>query len=466
LANLIQTLLVFAVVLGVLVVVHELGHFIVAKLFGIRVDVFSVGFGKRLFGLKKGDTDYRVSLIPLGGYVKMAGENLDEEVTGAADEFMSKPKWQRFCVAVAGPAMNILTAVVILSGMKMFQQREPAYLNKPALIKAVDADSPAAAAGIQPGDLIVKIDGRENPTWRDVRDQVWLSADQNVPVSIKRGESVKNVVVYVASRIVDREKIGYNPGFLPEDAHLIVKDVTEGLPGALAGLRPGDEILAINGSRVERSLDGQEEVIRVIQSSNGQPVSLKVTREGETLELTGTPQMLDGAYRLGIMQELTGLEWITIKLGVGEAVKQGIDESWRILRLTKEALVQVLTGKRSARDTFQGPIGIARMSGQAAEQGAFSVLQLSALISLNLGVFNLFPIPVLDGGLIFMLLLEAVLGLFGRPLTLRIKEKMMQVGFVVLVLLMGFVIFNDISKSLPSSSNAPQQTQQPQEPGK
>src|SRR5690242_20702669 len=178
-------IVVFVIVLGAMIVIHEFGHFIVAKAFGIRVDVFSAGFGKRLFGIKRGDTDYRVSLIPLGGYVKMAGENLDEQRTGAPYEFMSKPKWQRFCVAVAGPAMNILTALAIPTVMVMIHHEMPAYLDKPALIKGVERDSPAAAAGLQAGDLIPKIDGVDNPTWQEPLDYIAVNPDQDVPLVVK-----------------------------------------------------------------------------------------------------------------------------------------------------------------------------------------------------------------------------------------------------------------------------------------
>src|SRR5215470_134271 len=165
LATLLYTILPFVIVLGAMVVIHEFGHFIVAKSFGIRVDVFSVGFGKRLWGFKKGDTDYRISLVPLGGYVKMAGENLDEQRTGEPYEFMSKPKWQRFCVAIAGPAMNILTALAIPAVMAMMHHEVPAYLDKPTVVRAVEPNSPAELAGVQPGDLISKIDGKSEPSW-------------------------------------------------------------------------------------------------------------------------------------------------------------------------------------------------------------------------------------------------------------------------------------------------------------
>ena len=454
--------LIFALVLGGMIVIHEFGHFIVAKLFGIRVDVFSVGFGKRLWGVRRGDTDYRLSLVPLGGYVKMAGENLDEQVTGAPYEFMSKPKWQRFCVAIAGPVMNIITALVIPAALAMIHYEVPAYVSKPAHINAVDPNSPAEKAGVQPGDLIVNVNGIENPTWRDFDDVVLVSPDQDVALTVKRGNASENLTLHVGIVEFEQEKIGYagvRPGTGP-NAKIIVTGVNEGEPAAKAGLKPGDQIVAANSVPIEQSFFGRDQIIRTIRSSEGQPVTLTVVRNQERTDIQATPQLNEGEPRLGFFQELTGVEMTVTRMSLFQAFSHSFDTNMRILRLTKTAIAQIFVGQRSARDTLTGPVGIFRITGQAAEQGAWSVFQLMALLSLNLGIFNLLPIPVLDGGLIFMLGLEAVLGLFGLSLTLRIKEMMMQVGFVMLILLMGFVIFNDISKLIPSRSSPAQQTEQ------
>jgi regulator of sigma E protease len=443
-------------------VLHEFGHFIVAKLFGIRVDVFSVGFGKRLFGWKRGDTDYRLSLLPLGGYVKMAGENLDEQVTGAPHEFMSKPKWQRFCVALAGPTMNIMVAVVISAVVAMFHNQVPAYQGKPAVVHGVEPESPAEKAGIRPGDTIVKFDGKENPLWLDVDLTVLVNPGRDVPVTIKRGEAVRDLNLRLDARGEGQEQVGYS-GIMPEDWRVTVREVTAESPASAAGLQPGDNIVGVNGSRIEQSQYGVSQVLSSIQGSGGAPITLSVLRDGQKLDLTGTPQMKDGAFRLGFGQELEGFEMAVATLPPGAAIRHAVDENIRIIVLTKTLLGQVFTGQRSVRDSVSGPIGMAQMSKQMTEHGIWTSLKWASFVSLNLGVFNLLPIPVLDGGLIFMLLLESLLGIFGLPLTLRIKEKMMQVGFVMLVLLMGFVIFNDISKSV-STSRAPQQQTEPQKP--
>lgn len=454
----IQTLVVFVVVLGAMVVIHEFGHFIVAKYFGIRVDVFSVGFGKRLWGFKRGDTDYRLSLIPLGGYVKMAGENLDEQRTGAPYEFMSKPKWQRFCVAIAGPAMNILTALAIPAGMAMVNHQVPAYLDKPAQVVAVEPNSPAEQAGLQPGDLIIKADGKGDPTWRDLEDTVAVNPDHDLALTVKRDSETRQVMLRLTSRPFDQEKIGYS-GLKANDERITVREIAPGEPADTAGLRPGDNIIAVNGKRVEQSEYGQIEIISAIRKSVDQPLTLTVKRDGSTVDIQATPRMNEGDLRLGFTQMIAGREMVNRRLSLLAALRYSVDENIRIIQLTKTALAQVFVGKRSARDTLTGPVGIAQIVGQAAQEGSDQVLRLTALLSLNLGIFNLLPIPVLDGGLIFMLLLESVLGLFGLPLSLRIKERMMQVGLVMLMLLMGFVIFNDISKRWLRSS--PPQIEQP-----
>ncbi len=223
----------------------------------------------------------------------------------------------------------------------------------------------------------------------------------------------------------------------------------------MAGLRPGDNVVAVNGNRIEQNFYGQLEIIRVIRSSADTPITLAVKRGDQTFDIKATPRMNGGELRLGFTQEITGREMINQRLPFFAAIGSSVDENIRIMQLTKTALAQVFVGKRSARDTLTGPVGIAQIVGQAAQEGSIEVFRLMAILSLNLGIFNLLPIPVLDGGLIFMLALEALLGVFGLPLSLRIKERMMQVGLVMLMLLMGFVIFNDISKRIPGRSSPP-----------
>ena len=451
-----NTAWIFALVLGGMVVLHELGHFIVARFFGIRVETFSVGFGPRLWGLKRGNTDYRLSLIPLGGYVKMAGENLDEQLTGAPYEFMSKPKWQRFCVAIAGPTANILTALAIPMGLAMVHNEVPAYLSHAPVIGGVDADSSADKAGLRPGDLIVAIGDDTSPTWEDIEDKIALSPDLDVPVVIKRGDETKAVTLRPAAVDAMNEKIG-DGGFFPSygpNARILVKSVVPGSPAAEAGLTPGDQIVGVNGKSVEPNPSGQLAVIGQIRKSNGQPITLSVVHDGKTTNVTAPPrQEDDGEYRLGFTQELTGVDIVVNRLGPVAAFNKALNTNIRTIKLTKAVLGDVFTGRRKFSNAVSGPVGIFVATGQAAELGPRAVLGLAGLLSLSLGLINLFPIPVLDGGLIFMLLLEAILGFFGLPLTLRAKERMMQVGFVAIVLLMAFVIYSDVAKLMPSRSS-------------
>jgi regulator of sigma E protease len=455
--------LMFVLVLVPLVVIHEFGHFIVAKWCGIRVDIFSVGFGKRLFGFKKGDTDYRVSLIPLGGYVKMAGESLDDQRTGAPDEFMSKTKMQRFYVAVAGPAMNILLALMIPAAIAMVHLEEPAFKSQPAVVQGIDPESPAAQAGLKTDDVILKIGDEENPTWSDVDDYVIVRPGESAPMTIKRGDEIKQVSLPIATNTIDGDKIGYG-GFI-HNGSLIATSILDGRPAAQAGLQENDQILAINGKPLEQSENGQLELIAAINGSNGQAVKLKVERNGSVVDLTPTPEMSDGRYRIGFVPAVR-YDMTTRRLSLFQAIPYSFNQNWRMVKLTATAIGKIFEGRRKVSETFTGPLGIAKLSNQAAKAGTSVVLDLMALLSLNLGVFNLFPIPVLDGGLIFMLALEGLLGLFGWTLSLRVKEKMIQAGFVALMLLMGFVIYNDIAKNFTSSKPPAVQQQQPVEPQK
>ena len=463
--------LIFVLVLGAMIVIHEFGHFIVAKFFGIRVNVFSVGFGKRLTGFKRGDTDYRISLIPLGGYVKMAGENLDEEATGAPDEFQSKPKWQRLCVAVAGPAMNILTALCIPAALAMAHYEMPTFVNQSATVSAVVPESPAEAAGIRRGDVIEKIDGVSSPTWGQVNDVTMLNPGHEVPVVVRRGQQTLNLNLNVATQEFNREKIGeagLQP-FLGPNAKIVVRVIAPGMPADQAGLKVGDQLVAVNGRPVEADADpattgpadassgplySEADIIRVIRASKDQPVTLTVKRGDETLNIAATPKFEDGNPRLGFSPGPKDADVLVTRLGPVAAFKYSWDENLRILSLTKTALTQVFAGKRSAGDTVSGPVGIAQIVGQAAEQGATQVIQLMGLLSLNLGIFNLLPIPVLDGGAIFLLLVEAVLGWIGWRMSMRLRERIQLIGFVVLFLLMSFVITNDLLKEVSLRRNA------------
>ncbi len=438
--------LAFIFILGSAVVIHEFGHFIVAKLFKIRVETFSVGFGPRLFGKKWGQTDYRVSAIPLGGYVKLGGDesNAPLEGEGASDippreRFDLRPRWQRILVALAGPVMNVLTALTIpLAGALMYGV--PAT---PApVISSIAAGGAAEAAGLRRGDRIVSFNGMEHPKWDTIRGDALLSPGQPLPVVVERNGERIPITITPVPRTEDGETAGFLD-FLPDygDVPVVVREVTPNSPASEAGLQAGDQILSISGQPVRSA----EQVTQFISEHKGQPITLTVKRDGRQMDITATARKLpDGKERLGFGPA----EDIPLnRVGVTGAARYAVENNLEILRLTGKALGQSFTGQRSARNTLSGPVGIYKAAGSAVERfgwgGFFTTL---AFLSLNLGIFNLLPIPVLDGGAIFLLLIEAVLATVGMKLSMRVRDRIQQVGFVMVILLMVFVITNDLLK--------------------
>jgi regulator of sigma E protease len=428
------------VVLGIMILVHEFGHYAAAKFFGVRVEIFSLGFGKRLAGFRKGDTDYRVSALPLGGYVKMAGENPLESHSGAADEFTSHPRWQRFVIAVAGPAMNILLAVGLLTGVNMVHYEHPVYFDQPAVIGWVVENSPAEKAGIQAGDRIVRIDGWQNPLWEDVVLKSVIQSNKPLDVAVQRGNDILEKQIPPSANWADPEQMR-SIGWIPDEP-IIVTQMESKMPAAKAGMQVGDQIVAINGTPV-RSLMA---VIRYLQQNGDRALEISALRNGQEIKFTATPVMTeDGGqkrYRLGFQSEPVTVS----KLPFGRAVEASIDQNKKYSFLIVD-LVRKMVRHETSIKQMEGPIGIARASGEAASQPGWSpLLALMAGISLNLGIFNLLPIPILDGGLILMLLIE---GIIRRDISIRIKERIYQTAFVFLVLFAVVVIYNDIMKALP-----------------
>jgi len=434
-----------AFVLGIMIIVHEFGHFAAAKLFGVRVETFSVGFGKRLLGFRRGDTDYRLSLIPLGGYVKMSGENILEQRTGADYEFMSHPRWQRFIIAVAGPFMNIMLAVVLLTAVFMIRYEHPMYLDKPAVIGWVLPGSPADKAGIQAGDRIVHIAGLTDPVWEDVERKTLLSANQTLQMDVDRsGQVLHKAVTPIAA---GPEQIG-DPGWAPDQPNTVT-EIEQGMPAASAGLELGDNIVAVNG----QSTPSTGAMIRILQENKDKPVKLSLIRNGKSIETTVTPKLVKGengipdAYRIGIHSNPMHVD----KLPFFEALSRSVEQNEKNSLLVFDLVGKMIRRKASIKNV-SGPIEIARASGAAAQQPGWTPLMyLMAMVSLQLGLFNLFPFPILDGGMILMLAIE---GLRRRDISLAVKERVYQVAFVLLVLFAVLVIFNDISK-LPAFNHLP-----------
>jgi regulator of sigma E protease len=431
--------MVFGVVfvLGTIVLLHEFGHYIAAKAFGVRVEVFSIGFGKRLIGFRKGETDYRISALPFGGYVRMTGENPLESRTGDPCEFMSHPRWQRFVIAAAGPAVNIILAVVLLTGVYMVRYEHPAFLDQPAKVGWVLENSPAAKGDVQPGDLIVRIGKIQNPTWEDALYQVLLSPGQPLDLGVQRGNEILNRRIVPDK--VGRDELGYS-GLEPEQ-QITITDMEPSMPAAKAGMRLGDQILALNGVPVH-SVDG---LIRRLQQNKDAAIDVTVLRNHQEMKFNVTPILakVEGQpqYRIGFMSNLMHVD----KLPFREAFAKSIETNEKSSGLVFQLVEKMVQRKLSMRQ-MNGPIGIAQASGEAASQPGWTPLfSLMATISLQLGIFNLFPIPILDGGIILLLVLE---GLMRRDISVQVKERIYQAAFLFLVLFAMLVIYNDVAKTI------------------
>jgi len=435
-----QDVLAVVFVLGVMILIHELGHFLAAKHFDVRVEAFSFGFGPRLFGRKVGETDYRVCALPLGGYVKMAGEQPGDEHTNDPREFSSKPRWQRLIIAVMGPAMNIILAVALLVGLFMVRYERLAVQSQPPILSDVEANSPAAKAGLQDGDRIEAVDGKQNPSWEDVNMRVVASAGEPLHLTVERsGRQFEATVTPTADPSTG---VGYT-GWA-EQVPIELGEIIPGMPAAKAGLKTGDLLISVNGEPIHSG----RKLPDALQRGGGQPVVLEYSRNGVRQTTTVTPVFRQSdreasAWRIGVAL-LPKYEKIITRLSFGAALRESIDQNRKNATLILEFLRGILQRRMSPK-SLNGPIGIAQLSGQAARHGFGDLMMLMSAISLNLGIFNLLPIPILDGGVIVLLLFES---LIGRDISLAVKERIVQVGFVFLMLLFVFVIYNDIVKSL------------------
>lgn len=427
------------VVLGFMILIHEFGHYAAAKLLGVRVEVFSIGFGKRLFGFRRGETDYRVAAIPLGGYVKMSGENPMDERTGDPREFLSHPRWHRFIIAIAGPFMNILLAFVLLAGVYMVHYEYPAFMDQPAVIGWVEQDSPAAKIGLQRGDRIVKIDGITNPTWEQAEPRIMLNPDQPVDIIVQRGSETLSKVL--TPEPTGRSRIG-SAGVEPEHP-MIVTDIEPGMPADKAGIQEGDKLIALNG----QPIPALGAMIESLKRTKDQPIELTVEHKTQIKTYTLVPVATrvddtgEKVYRVGI----GSLPMKVGSLGFAAAVGRSFEDNRKTSMLILE-LVEKLVQRKVSLRTVEGPIGISQAAGRAASEGMTTLLGLTAAISLNLGIFNLLPIPILDGGVILLLLVE---GVMRRDISMAIKERIYQAAFVFLVLFAVMVIYNDLAKTIP-----------------
>jgi len=442
-AGFIKDVGVALIVLGVIIVIHELGHFLVAKFFKIKVETFSVGFGPRLFGYRYGDTDYRISAFPLGGYVKMAGENVGDSVTGAPNEFLSKPKWQRFLVASAGPAMNIFLAVGLLTGLFMYGTEVPEFSEGEAVIGGVEKGSAAEVAGLQTGDRIVSIAGKDRPNWEEVEARIVTNAGQTIPVVVNRdGKMIEASVTPVKQGRYEAGYAGLQPKVRVTN---VIGNIVAGSPAQGAGLKPGDEITAVNGVNLKET---GRAVSEIIQSLPDKTFPITIARNGQSQDVTVSPILQDGRRMIGIGFVLPTL---MVKENFSGALNRAIDKNIEYGTLIFQVLGKLVKRETSMK-SVDGPIGIMRATSQFYDAGPGPLLMLMSMISLNLGLMNLLPIPILDGGVMLLLIVE---GLMGHDLSLAFKERVIQVSFVFLLTVMVFVLYNDVVKMLPTGQPGP-----------
>lgn len=429
----IDTILTFLVVLGFLIFVHELGHFLVARWTGVRVLRFSLGFGPRIYSKQVGDTEYMISAIPLGGYVKMAGDDPTQDTPKQPYEFSARTLGERTRIVLAGPAMNILVAFVLMPVVYLIGTQVPAFLEQAPVVGWVEADSPAQTGGFASGDRLVSIGGAEVPTWEAAVSQIVRRPDHTVDVVVERGDQRLTLPLAVPAQF---EKGAGTLGFLPEKA-AIVGVVSPGMPAAVAGLEAGDEIVSLNGEPIHNWY----QMSAAIQKNQGAQLTLGYRRDGADSTVDLTPAMDDASKRwiIGI-----GGKDATLfrQYGFVEAVVKGTQKMWELTGLTFEVLGQLFTGNLSIK-ALGGPIMIAQVTGEAADSGFTDVVRLVAFISLQLGIMNLLPIPVLDGGWLVFFLIEGVLG---HPLNRRGQEIAQTVGMVLLITLALVVSYNDIMR--------------------
>ena len=435
-------ILAFVFVLSFLIFFHELGHFLVARLFRFPIEVFSIGFGKRLFGVTRNGTDYRVSLVPLGGYVKIVGLGPDESdvVSGEAAPVLRGTRWQRFLVLLAGPLVNLVLALLLTAGAFVIGVVVPRYADERPVVKHVDTGSPAEKAGIRVDDVVLALSGKPVTTWREVETHLGLAPRAEIPVLLERtGQQVSVVIRPEPQTKYDIGYTGLNPYLAP-----VIGALVKGYPGEKAGLKVGDRIVSIGGVPIE----GYFEVVRRVReeaASFGEggprPIVFAVEREGRRVEIAVTPRQEGGSWKVGFTPRY---ELVKRKMPFLAALAASWKENLRQTAAVGQTIKRMVSGSGSIRQ-LSGPVDIAKFSGEAVRTGAATLLGFMGLLSLQLGLLNLLPIPLLDGGQLLVLALE---GLVRRDFSVRLKERLLQAGFVFLVLLMVSVLAFDIAKNL------------------
>jgi regulator of sigma E protease len=421
-----------------MIVIHELGHYVVARCCDVHIEAFSIGFGPKLFHWQRGETEFRICCLPVGGYVRMAGE----QPTDSPDPrgFNVKPRWQRLLIVLAGPAMNVVLAFALLAGLFMLHYPKLAGATQAATGGYVKPGSPAARAGLQEGDVLVQLEDKQDPTWEDVALREVVSANRLLPLLVERNGKLLHMAVMPEAE--PASGLG-SAGWIPQ-TDVEVGGFIPGMNAERKGLRKGDQFVSIDGEPIRMA----QKVHEILTRSNGQPAHLVLRRNTQLLEMDFTPVRGELA---GQPSWMLGVELaprvVYVKLPFVDAVRESVHQNARGATLIYQFLSAIVE-RRSSAKSLSGPIGIAQLSGQAAREGAFPFIELMASVSLNLAIFNLLPIPILDGGMILLLLIEI---LIRRDLSLQIKETVFKLGFVFLVMAVAFVIYNDITKILPGS---------------
>ncbi len=434
-SDFLTSLIAVVAVLGFMILIHEFGHYAVAKWLGVRVEVFSIGFGKRLIGFRRGETDYRIAAIPLGGYVKMSGENPMDQRTDDPREFMNHSRWHRFLIAIAGPTMNILLAIVLLTTVYMVHFEYPEVYDEPTVIGWVMKDTAAAKAGLQIGDRITQIEDIQNPTWEQVDLKEALSPGQPLSVAVERnGQKIERTVVPEPAGL---DQIGF-AGWAPKEKTVTITDLQPNRPAEKAGLKEGDQIIALDGKPVS----ALQAMIESLEITKDKPITLTVLRDGQQKTFAVQPVLAEKRYRIGIGTMQMKVKTLPFAAAFNLSLHENRQNALLILELVKK-----MAQRKISMQSIEGPIRIGQAAGEAARRKGWTPLMgLTAAISLNLGIFNLLPIPILDGGVILFLLIE---GLMRRDISMNIKERVYQFAFVFLVLFAVMVIYNDLKKTIP-----------------
>lgn len=448
----VTTVIYFLITIGILVFVHELGHFIAAISCGMRADVFALGMGNRVFGWNKitrftfgklpedlelhGNTDYRVAAFPIGGYVKIAGmidESLDTEMTSSKAEpweYRSKPVWQRMIVISAGVIMNILLAIGIFWGINYVQGESFMQTTE---IGIVVSNSPAEKTGLLPGDKVLAVNGKPMEYWEAIQTSIYFDfLNDDITLDIERNGSRQSLFI-ARNDIPDVSETTF--GIIPTNTEAVINDVLAGKPAEDAGLLPDDVIVSINSMPVSN----QQDVINIVSANPGKEIAIVVKRSSGVSTIMVTPSS-EGRIGVTVGSRYNG-PVIQKQYGLIESFPRGVRQTISATTLYAHSIWQLIAGKAEFTKSVGGPVKIAQMATRSAEVGVVSFLAFTALLSISLAVMNILPFPALDGGHLIVLLYEAI---FRKPLPNIVQIRIQQAGMVILLAFMVFVLYNDI----------------------